>query len=207
MTAQSDQSQLTAPNLQVEAADGVTYRYRRFGTPNESNLPLVCLVHFRATLDNGDPELVDTFAAEREVILVDLAGVGRSTGTTPNTIEEMAYNAFAFLDAIKLDRYDLLGFSIGGFIAQEMALFRPWQVRRLVLAGSAPGAAGISTCTPRAPSVTPPSVTPPRLRVCSPCSSRRAPPARPRALTSSSAWACAPPSGTPRPPSPSATPS
>ncbi|WP_406437323.1 alpha/beta hydrolase [Streptomyces sp. NBC_01613] len=138
MTAQSDQSQLTAPNLQVEAADGVTYRYRRFGTPNESNLPLVCLVHFRATLDNGDPELVDTFAAEREVILVDLAGVGRSTGTTPNTIEEMAYNAFAFLDAIKLDRYDLLGFSIGGFIAQEMALFRPWQVRRLVLAGSAP---------------------------------------------------------------------
>jgi pimeloyl-ACP methyl ester carboxylesterase len=138
MTTQSIQSQITTPNLQVEAADGVTYRYRRFGTPNQSNLPLVCLVHFRATLDNWDPELVDTIATEREVILVDLAGVGGSTGTTPNTVEEMAYNAFSFLDAIELYRYDLLGFSIGGFIAQEMALFRPWQVRRLVLAGTAP---------------------------------------------------------------------
>ncbi len=69
---------------------------------------------------------------------MDLAGVGGSTGTTPNSVEEMAYNAFAFLDAIELDRYDLLGFSIGGLIAQEMALFRPWQVRRLVLAGTAP---------------------------------------------------------------------
>ncbi|WSN72020.1 alpha/beta hydrolase [Streptomyces sp. NBC_01361] len=69
---------------------------------------------------------------------MDLAGVGGSTDTTPNSVEEMAYNAFAFLDAIELDRYDLLGFSIGGLIAQEMALFRPWQVRRLVLAGTAP---------------------------------------------------------------------
>lgn len=132
------QSQITTPNQHVEAADGVTYRYRRFGTPNESNLPLVALCHFRAVLDNWDPVLVDTLAAEREVILVDLAGVGGSTGTTPNSIEEMAYNAFAFLDAIELDRYDLLGFSIGGFVAQEMALFRPWQIRRLVLAGTAP---------------------------------------------------------------------
>jgi pimeloyl-ACP methyl ester carboxylesterase len=138
MTTQSVQSQITTPNLQVEAADGVTYSYRRFGTPNESNLPLVCLVHFRAILDNWDPQLVDTIATEREVILVDLAGVGGSTGTTPNTIEEMAYNTFSFLDAIELYRYDLLGFSIGGFIAQEMALFRPWQMRRLVLAGTAP---------------------------------------------------------------------
>jgi pimeloyl-ACP methyl ester carboxylesterase len=70
--------------------------------------------------------------------VVDLAGVGGSSGTTPNTIEEMAYNAFAFLDAIGLDRYDLLGFSIGGFIAQEAVLLRPWQVRRLILAGTAP---------------------------------------------------------------------
>jgi pimeloyl-ACP methyl ester carboxylesterase len=132
------QSQITTPNLHVEATDGVTYRYRRFGTPNASNLPLVCLMHFRASLDNWDPKLVDALAAEREVILVDLAGVGGSTGTTPNTVEEMAYNAFSFLDAIGLYRYDLLGFSIGGFIAQEAALLRPWQVRRLVLAGTAP---------------------------------------------------------------------
>jgi pimeloyl-ACP methyl ester carboxylesterase len=134
----SDQSQITTPNLHVEAADGVTYRYRRFGAPDESGLPLVCLIHFRATLDNWDPELVDALAAEREVILVDLAGVGGTTGTTPNTVEEMASNVFAFLDAVKLHSYDLLGFSLGGFIAQEVALSRPWQVRRLVLAGTTP---------------------------------------------------------------------
>jgi pimeloyl-ACP methyl ester carboxylesterase len=134
----SDQSQLTAPNLHVEAADGVTYRYRRFGGVGNSALPLVCLVHFRATLDNWDPELVDALAAQREVILVDLAGVGGSTGTTPNTVEEMAHNVFAFLDAIDLRHYDLLGFSLGGFIAQEVTLLRPWQVRRLILAGTAP---------------------------------------------------------------------
>jgi pimeloyl-ACP methyl ester carboxylesterase len=138
MATESGPSQTTTPNLHVEAADGVTYRYRRFGTPSESDLPLVCLVHFRANLDNWDPEFVDALAAEREVVLVDLAGVGGSTGTTPNTVEEMAYNAIAFLDALRLSRYDLLGFSLGGFIAQEIALFRPWQVRRLVLAGTAP---------------------------------------------------------------------
>jgi pimeloyl-ACP methyl ester carboxylesterase len=134
----TDQSQITTPNLHVEAADGVTYRYRRFGTLGEGGLPLVCLIHFRATLDNWDPELVDGLAAEREVILVDLAGVGGSTGTTPNTVEEMTSNVFAFLDGIELHSYDLLGFSLGGFIAQEVAPSRPWQVRRLVLAGTAP---------------------------------------------------------------------
>jgi pimeloyl-ACP methyl ester carboxylesterase len=134
----SDQSQITTPNLHVEAADGVTYRYRRFGAANESGLPLVCLVHFRATLDNWDPDLVDALAAQREVILVDLAGVGGSTGVTPDTVEQMASNVFAFLDAIDLRRYDLLGFSLGGFIAQEVALLRPWQLRRLILAGTAP---------------------------------------------------------------------
>ncbi|WP_046733276.1 alpha/beta fold hydrolase [Streptomyces humi] len=138
MTTESTHSQLKAPNLHVEAADGVTYRYRRFGRSDASSLPVVCLVHFRANLDNWDPEFVDALAAEREVVLVDLAGVGGSTGTTPNTVEEMAYDAIAFLDALELRRFDLLGFSLGGFVAQEIALFRPWQVRRLVLAGTAP---------------------------------------------------------------------
>ncbi|MGW2464034.1 alpha/beta fold hydrolase [Streptomyces sp. NPDC004457] len=138
MATESTHSQITTPNLHVEAADGVTYRYRRFGRPNASDLPVVCLVHFRANLDNWDPELVDALAAQREVVLVDLAGVGGSTGTTPNTVEEMAHNAIAFLDAVGLRRFDLLGFSLGGFIAQEVTLFRPWQVRRLVLAGTAP---------------------------------------------------------------------
>jgi pimeloyl-ACP methyl ester carboxylesterase len=131
-------SQITTPNMHVEAADGVTYRYRRFGTPSTSDVPLLCLVHFRATLDNWDPDLVDNLATEREVILVDLAGVGGSTGATPNKVEEMAYNVLAFLDALQLRRFDLLGFSLGGFIAQEVALLRPWQLRRLILAGTAP---------------------------------------------------------------------
>ena len=138
MSTQSTHSQITTPNLHVKAADGVTYRYRRFGTPSASNVPLLCLIHFRATLDNWDPALVDALAAEREVILVDLAGVGGSTGTTPNTVEEMAHNTLAFLDAVELRRYDLLGFSLGGFIAQEVALLRPWQLGRLILAGTAP---------------------------------------------------------------------
>jgi len=134
----SAHSQITAPNLHVDAADGVTYRYRRFGTPDGGALPLLCLVHFRATLDNWDPHLVDALAAEREVVLVDLAGVGGSTGATPNTVDEMAHNVLAFLDALGLRRIDLLGFSLGGFIAQEVALLRPWSIRRLVLAGTAP---------------------------------------------------------------------
>lgn len=134
----SAESQTTTPNQHIEAANGVTYRYRRFGPPLEGALPLVCLVHFRAVLDNWDPLFVDTLAAEREVILVDLAGVGGSTGTTPNTVEEMAHDAFAFFDALQVTRYDLLGFSLGGFIAQEIALRRPWAVHRLVLAGTGP---------------------------------------------------------------------
>jgi pimeloyl-ACP methyl ester carboxylesterase len=138
MPTESTLSQLSAPNLSVKAEDGVTYRYRRFGRANESNLPLLCLVHFRANLDNWDSRLVDALAVEREVILVDLAGIGGSTGTCPNTVEEMAYNAISFVEALELDRYDVLGFSLGGFIAQELTLFRPWQVRRLVLAGTAP---------------------------------------------------------------------
>ncbi len=128
----------TAPNRHVDAANGVTYRYRRFGTPTDSGTPLIFLQHYRGTLDNWDPLLVDTIAAQREVILVDNAGIAGSTGTTPSTVEEMARDALAFLDALKITRYDLLGFSLGGFIAQEVTLRRPWQVRRVVLAGTGP---------------------------------------------------------------------
>ena len=101
-------------------------------------MPLVFLQHFRGTLDNWDPKLVDTIAAQREVILVDNVGVGGSTGTTPSTVQKMALDAFDFIDALKLPRYDVLGFSLGGEVAQEVALRRPWQVRRVVLAGTGP---------------------------------------------------------------------
>jgi pimeloyl-ACP methyl ester carboxylesterase len=77
-------SQLTAPNLRIEAANGVTYAYRRFGISSTGALPLVCLVHSRGNLDSWDPMLVDTLATQRQVILVDNAGVGGSTGTVPS---------------------------------------------------------------------------------------------------------------------------
>ncbi len=92
-------SQFTAPNLRVEAANGVTYAYRRFGNRNTGALPLVCLVHYRGNLDNWDPILVDTLATQREVILVDNAGVGGSSGAVPSTVAQMARDAIAFVDA------------------------------------------------------------------------------------------------------------
>ena len=102
------------------------------------------LQHFRGNLDYWDPALTDALAAEREVILVDYAGVGSSTGVPERPIAETARQMIAFADALGLDEIDLLGFSIGGFIAQEIALVRPALVRRLVLAATGPkGAPGM----------------------------------------------------------------
>jgi pimeloyl-ACP methyl ester carboxylesterase len=130
-----------AETLFVEAA-GVNFAYRRFGRPAE--LPLVLLQHFRGNLDNWDPALTDALAAEREIILVDYAGVGSSTGEPSHTIASTARQMIAFIAALGLDRIDLLGFSIGGFVAQEIALVRPTLVRRLVLAATGPkGAPGM----------------------------------------------------------------
>jgi pimeloyl-ACP methyl ester carboxylesterase len=131
-------SQLTAPNLRVEATNGVTYAYRRFGHRGTGALPLLCLMHFRGNLDNWDPILVDTIASQREVILVDNAGVGGSTGIAPSTVTQMARAALAFVDALGLKTIDLLGYSIGGCVAQEVVLIRPYAVRRLILAGTGP---------------------------------------------------------------------
>src|SRR5262245_29584166 len=96
-TIQKAPSQLTAPMLTLEAANGVTYAYRRFGTVEPQRPPLVLLQHFRGNLDNWDPLLVDGIAAEREVILLDNTGVGLSSGTVPTTVTEMARDAIAFL--------------------------------------------------------------------------------------------------------------
>ena len=130
-----------AETRSVEAA-GVEFAYRRFGSP--ADLPLVMLQHFRGNLDNWDPALTDALAAEREVILVDYAGVGSSTGEPSRTIASTARQMIAFADALGLVEIDLLGFSIGGFVAQEIALVRPALVRRLVLAATGPkGAPGM----------------------------------------------------------------
>ena len=129
------------PNKLVSAPDGVDYAYREAG---QGELPLILLQHFRGNLDSWDPALVDDLAAARRVVAFDNAGVGGSTGITPPAIEQMAHDAIAFLTALQFSAVDLLGFSIGSFVAQEIALIRPDLVRRVVLASSAPsGADGI----------------------------------------------------------------
>jgi pimeloyl-ACP methyl ester carboxylesterase len=125
----------SAETLSVTAAD-VEFAYRRFG--RRAEWPLVMLQHFRGNLDNWDPALTDALAAEREVILVDYAGVGSSTGQPSTSIATMARQLIAFADALDLAEVDLLGFSIGGMAAQEIALVRPALVRRLVLAATGP---------------------------------------------------------------------
>ena len=130
----------------ISAANGIDYAYRETGTGTPV---LVLLQHFRGNLDNWDPALIDALASGRRVVTFDNAGVGGSSGTTPSTFAQMARDAIAFIDALELDSVDLLGFSIGSFVAQEIALTRPALVRRLVLASSAPrGAAGMHGWAP-----------------------------------------------------------
>jgi pimeloyl-ACP methyl ester carboxylesterase len=137
---------LSLPNKLVIASNGIDYAYRDAG---EGAVPLVLLQHFRGNLDNWDPALIDALASTRRVVTFDNAGVGGSTGTTPHVIEQMAHDAIAFLTAMGFGQVDILGFSIGSFIAQEIALIRPDLVRRLILASSAPqGAAGMHGWAP-----------------------------------------------------------
>ena len=138
-------SYVDTPTRTINAAD-VTYAYRDIGA---GQVPLVLLQHFRGNLDNWDPALIDDLADDRRVITFDNAGVGASSGTTPPTIERMAQDAATYLTAMELDQVDLLGFSIGSFVAQEMALIRPGLIRKLVLASSAPrGAPGMHGWSP-----------------------------------------------------------
>jgi pimeloyl-ACP methyl ester carboxylesterase len=130
-------SQLTA-KTQSAQIDGATLVYRRFGNQQTGAAPLVCLQHFRGNLDFWDPILIDRVAQDREVILLANRGVGASTGTVPDNVTDMARDVLRFVDALSLEQIDLLGFSLGGYIAQELALLRPRLVRRLVLAGTAP---------------------------------------------------------------------
>jgi pimeloyl-ACP methyl ester carboxylesterase len=138
------------PNQRISAPNGVDYAYRDTG--GEGDAPLVLLQHFRGNLDSWDPALIDSLASTRQarrVITFDNAGVGGSTGTTPDTVEQMARDAIAFLAAMDLSQVDVLGFSIGSFVAQEISLRRPAVVRRLILASAAPqGAAGMHGWAP-----------------------------------------------------------
>jgi pimeloyl-ACP methyl ester carboxylesterase len=141
----------TAPTQFVEA-NGIRFAYRRFG--EAGGVPLIFNMHFTGTMDHWDPAVTDGFATDREVILFNNAGVSSSSGEVPASVEEMAVNAVAFIKALGLSRVDVLGFSLGGLIAQEVALTEPELVRRLVLAGTGPrGGEGMATLTPEAQAV------------------------------------------------------
>src|SRR5215470_1393003 len=112
------------------------YAYRRFGSGSQP--PLLCLQHFTGTLDNWDPAVTDTLALRGEVILFESAGIGRSSGKAPVTVAGMAKHALAFLDGLGIGSCDVLGYSLGGMIAQQMAQDRPSIFRKMILVGTAP---------------------------------------------------------------------
>jgi len=145
MTQHSHQ---TAPTQFVDAA-GVRFAYRRFG--KSGGVPLVFNIHFTGTMDHWDPAVTDGFAKDREVILFDNAGISSSSGEVPTSIEQMAADAAALVKALGLTEVDVLGFSLGGLIAQTLAIAEPKLVRRVVLVGTGPRSGeGMATLTPEA---------------------------------------------------------
>jgi pimeloyl-ACP methyl ester carboxylesterase len=135
----------TAPTQYVEA-NGIRFAYRRFG--KAGGLPLVFNQHYVGTMDYWDPAVTDGLARNREVILFNNAGVSSSSGEAPTTFQEMGANAIAFIKALGLTKVDVLGFSTGGMVAQEIALQAPDLVRRLILVGTGlRGGEGIAPMT------------------------------------------------------------
>jgi pimeloyl-ACP methyl ester carboxylesterase len=138
----------TAPTQYVET-HGIRFAYRRFGKAR--TVPLVFNMHFTGTMDHWDPRVTDGIAQDREVILFNNAGISSTSGEVPTTIEGMARNASAFIKALGLSRVDVLGFSLGGLVAQELALTEPALVRRLMLVGTGPRSGeGMVSLTPEA---------------------------------------------------------
>jgi pimeloyl-ACP methyl ester carboxylesterase len=124
-----------APTQYVEI-DGIRYAYRSLG--RKEGIPIVCLQHFTGTLDNWDPIVINGLAKERPVITIDNAGIGNSGGKTPDNVQEMAQIAVKIITALKISLCDILGFSLGGFIAQTIAGTNPKLLRKIILVGTAP---------------------------------------------------------------------
>jgi pimeloyl-ACP methyl ester carboxylesterase len=138
---------LTAPTLFVDVA-GVKFAYRRFG--NKNNLPLVFFQHFTGTLDNWDPAVLDPLSEEREIIIFDNRGIASSGGEPATTTAEIAKDAVAFIGSLGLKKVDLFGFSMGSFVAQQVAVDQPELVNRIILVGSGPrGGEGLETFLPQ----------------------------------------------------------
>ncbi|WP_422290408.1 alpha/beta fold hydrolase [Hydrogenophaga sp.] len=144
MTLKSELSWKTVPT-QTITAGGVDYTYREMGQHN-GGTPIVFLVHLAAVLDNWDPRIMDGIAARHHVIAFNNRGIGSSSGSPANSMEQMADDAITFIQAKGFQQVDLLGFSLGGMVAQEVVLKEPQLVRKMVLAGTGPaGGEGIST--------------------------------------------------------------
>ena len=147
----SNYTHQTAPTQFVEAA-GIRFAYRRFANRRNGpkiDIPLLFFMHFTGTMDHWDPSVTDGFAQDREVILFNNAGVSSSSGEVPTSIEEMAQHVAAFIDALGVKKLDALGFSIGGFVAQQFTMDRPDLVRKLILVGTGPRSGeGMASLTP-----------------------------------------------------------
>jgi len=135
-----------APNLSISAA-GITFAYRDIGP--RTGVPLILLNHWGAVLDNFDPRIVDGLATRHRVIAIDYQGIGASSGKAPVTVGEMARDTIALVAALGFEKVDLLGFSLGDFVAQDIALRAPGLVRMLILTGTGPaGGTGIEKVGP-----------------------------------------------------------
>ena len=135
-----------APTETIDVG-GTRFAYRRLGV--DAGVPVIFLHHLGAVLDNWDPRVIDGIAARHRVIAFDNRGIGASKGSTPTSVAAMARDAVAFIRALGFDQVDLLGFSLGGFVAQVIAQEEPQLVRKLVLAGTGPaGGEGIEKVTP-----------------------------------------------------------
>ncbi len=124
----------SAPTEFLEES-GITFAYRRLGPRHGT--PLMLLQHFTGTMDSWDPAVVNGLAESRPVIVFDNAGVGKSSGTTPDNVAQMTADAQHFIEALGFTSFDLLGYSLGGFIAQTLAVRNPSVVRKLLLVGTA----------------------------------------------------------------------
>lgn len=144
-TAFSQNNHQTAKTKFV-TVNGEKFAYREFG--KGTGVPLVFFQHFTGTMDNWDPAVTDTFAKTHKVILFDNKGIGSSTGLAPTSITEMSEDAVSFLNAIHLKKIDVLGFSIGGFITQQIAIDHPELIRKMILVGTGPRGGDITDNQP-----------------------------------------------------------
>ncbi|WP_415326813.1 alpha/beta fold hydrolase [Chryseobacterium sp. MMS23-Vi53] len=129
-------------NTQYIDVNGTNYAYRRFGNKT-TDVPVIGFQHFTGTLDNWDPAIVNGLAQEREVIIFDNKGVGNSSGKTPDNVLDMTKDAVEFIKALGIEKFDVLGFSLGGFIAQYLGTQYAGMVRKIIMVGTAPQGAKV----------------------------------------------------------------